>query len=75
MQDIFEIIYHFISGCTYAIKTGVYYLSYVPSHLASFFNSIGRFMDVIPEPWKAITTFGVVSAVALAFMGRKGGTL
>lgn len=76
MQDIFEIIYHFICGCTFAIKTGVHYLALVPSHLSQYVNSIQRFIEVIPSPWGGITAFGVVSAIALAFMGRgKGGTL
>lgn len=70
MQDIFEIIYHFINGSTYVIKTGVYYLAQVPDHIANFTSGISRFISAIPEPWDVLTTFSVVSSIALFFICR-----
>lgn len=72
METIFDVIYHFISGCTYGIKTGLYYLSQVPPHLAQFVTSARRFIAVIPEPWGAILGFGVTSSIAIAFIKKRG---
>lgn len=70
MQSIFEIIYHFLSGCTYCIKTGVYYLASVPSHISHFWTGINSYFDSIPIQWRTLITFSLVSSIALFFMGR-----
>lgn len=72
MQSIFEILYHFVSGCTFGIKTAVYYLGQVPDHVGRFYTTAQRFIAVIPAPWGVITSFGLVSAVAMAFIRKKG---
>lgn len=72
METIFDVIYHFISGCTYGIKTALYYLSQVPSHLAQFVTGAKRFISVIPDPWGAILCFGLVSSIAVAFIKKRG---
>lgn len=72
METIFDVIYHFISGCTYGIKTGLYYLAQVPPHLAQFVAGARRFIAVIPEPWGAILGFGLTSSIAVAFIRKKG---
>ena len=74
MQDIFEIIYHYISGCTYLIKTGVYYLAQVPEHLSNFVSSVQRFINVIPSPWSSVLGFGLVSSIAIAFISIRRGS-
>lgn len=72
MNTIFDVLYHFISGCTYGIKTGLYYLAQVPLHLSQFVTSARRFIAIIPEPWGAILGFGVTSSIAIAFIKKRG---